>query len=289
MPIPGLQGVSPRDVTTEAVRGFVDDDMTTYAAALAFRALLALFPFAIFLLTLLGALGLTGFFDWLVEQAQTALPQNAAGLMEEIIGEIRDGGRGGLLSLGFVAALWPAAAAVRSLMRALNAAFDVAESRAAWKRFLLSIVATIGLAVVLIAATALMLVGRQAMEWLSGYFGFGGLIVDLWSLLRWPLATILLLLLVAVVYAITPNIDQPFRFATVGSVIAVIAWIIASLGFSFYVANFGSYGNTYGSLGGVIVLLLYFFLSAGALLLGAEVNAAIHHGSEGAAVTHRHA
>jgi membrane protein len=271
------------EVAKRSVKDFADDDMTTYAAALAFRVLLALFPFAIFLLTLLGALGLPGFFDRLVEQAATALPRSAAGMVEQVIGEVRGQARSGLLSFGIAAAVWSASSAVRSLMKALNAAYDVDESRPAWRRFALSIAYTIGLAVMLIAAAGLMLVGPQAAEWLAGQLGFGGLALALWTWLRWPVAALLLLLAVALVYYAAPNVDQPIRFITPGAVLAVVVWIVASLGFSYYVSNFGSYGATYGSLGGVVVMLLYFFISAMVLLLGAEVNATIHHATEGRA------
>jgi membrane protein len=166
-------------------------------------------------------------------------------------------------------------------MHALNVAYDVGESRPAWRRYPLSLVYTIGLAALLIAAAALMLLGPRAMGWLAGQVGLAGLVVALWAWLRWPAALLLLALAVAIVYYAGPNIDQPFRLITPGSVVAVAAWLLASLGFSFYVGNFGSFGATYGSLGGGVVLLLYLFLSAGALLLGAEVNAAIHHAREG--------
>ncbi len=280
MRIPGLRGLSPWGVAKRAVKDFVDDDMVAYAAALAFRVLLALFPFAIFLLTLLGALGRPVFFDWLFEQAQTALPPGAAGRVEQVIGEVRGQANEGLLSFGIGFAVWVAATAVRLLMKALNTAYDVEESRPAWKRFALSIVYTAGLAAMLIVAAGLMVVGPQAATWLAGQLGFGGLAVALWTWLRWPAAALLLLIAVAVVYDVAPSIDRPFRIVTPGSVLAVAAWVAASLGFSFYVSVFGSYGATYGSLGGVVVMLLYFFISAAVLLFGAEVNAAIHHAGE---------
>ena len=283
MRIPGFGEASPFEAAKLTVTDFVDDDMPTYAAALAFRVLLALFPFLIFLLTLLGALGLPDFFTWLIEQAQTALPRNAAGLVEQVIGEIRNQADGGLLSFGIVAAVWVAATAVRSLMTALNAAYDVEESRPAWKRFVLSIVYTVGLAVMLSVAAGLMLLGPQAMGWLAGQVGLSDVVVTVWGWLRWPVAAALVGVAIAIVYAVGPNVAQPFRIVTPGSVLALVAWVVASLGFSAYVANFGTYGATYGSLGGVVVLLLYFFISAAVLLLGAELNAAIFHLTEGAA------
>jgi membrane protein len=280
MRVPGFNGLPPVAVFKHAVRGFVDDDMGTYAAALAFHVLLALFPFVIFLLTLLGALGLSDFFAWLLDQAQVALPGDAFRIVAQVIGEIEHQTRGGLLSFSIVFAIWAASTGVRSLMIALNAVYDAAETRPAWQRYPLSILYTIGLAVLLIAAAGLMLVGPRAVQWLTGQIQLSRAAATLWNWLRWPLAVLLLLLAFAIIYKVAPNIDQPFRFVTPGSVVGVAAWIIASLGFSAYVERFGAYGATYGSLGGIIVLLIYFFVSAAVLFFGAEINATIHPATE---------
>ncbi len=277
MQIAGLAGIGPGELGKRSVKEFLADDMTTYAAALAYHVLLALFPFVIFLVALLGFLRIPQFFDWLVSQAQTALPPQAAEQVVQVIRQVEGQAQGGLLSFGIVTAIWAASAGVRSLMNALNAAYDVEESRPSWKRYLLSILYTIGLAVMLIVAAGLMLIGPQVAEWIAGQAGLGNLFLTLWTWLRWPVAVILLMLAVAVIYYAAPNVDQPFRFITPGAVLAVIVWIIASLGFSYYVSNFGSYNATYGSLGAVVVLLFYFFISSAVLLLGAEVNSEVHH------------
>ena len=275
MRIPGFAEQSPLAVIREAIKDFLADDMMTYAAALAYRILLALFPFIIFLLTLLGALGLSNFFDWLLTQARVALPGTAFQLVEQVIGEISGQPRGGVLSFSILFALWAASTAVRSIMNALNVAYDVKESRPAWKLYPLSLIYTIGLAVLLIAAAGFMLLGPNAMQWLAGQIGLSQVVATLWTWLRWPVAVLLLLLTVAVIYKVAPNIDQPFKFITPGAAIAVLTWILASLGFSYYVGNFANYGATYGSLGGIVILLFYFFISAAVLLFGAEINATI--------------
>jgi membrane protein len=259
----------------QAVKDFFDDDMLTYAAALAYRVMLALFPFIIFLLTVLGALGRPEFFDWLLDQARLALPADAYGLLQGAIEEIRAEDRGGLLSFSIVFALWAASAGVRSVMTALNAAYDVEESRPPWQRFPLSVLYTIGLAILLIVAAAVLLLGPRASEWLAGQVGLAPAVATIWSVLRWPIVVVLLLATVAIVYYVAPNIDQPFKFVTPGSIIAVVVWIVATIAFSYYVANFADFSATYGSLGGIVILLLYFFISAAVLLFGADVNAAI--------------
>ena len=275
MRIPGFADHSPTTVLKQSIKDFLADDMMTYAAALAYRILLALFPFIIFLLTLLGALGLSDFFDWLLSQARIALPGDAFQLLEQVINEIRGQPRGGVLSFSILFALWAASTAVRSIMNAINVAYDVEESRPAWKLYPLSLIYTIGLAVLLIAAAGFMLLGPDAMQWLAGQFGLSQVVATLWTWLRWPVVILLLLLTVAIVYKVAPNVDQPFKFLTPGAVVAVLTWILASLGFSYYVGNFGNYGATYGSLGGIVILLLYFFISAAVLLFGAEINATI--------------
>jgi membrane protein len=276
MRIPGFADLEPWDVIKRAVKGFFDDDMATYAAALSFHLLLALFPFVIFMLTLLGALGLADFFDRLLRQAQSALPPDAYQLLAQVVGEIRGQPREGLLSASVILAIWAASAGMRSVMNALNVAYDVEETRPAWQRYPLSILYTIGLAVVVIASAAFRLIGPRAAAGLANQLGLTTTVTTVWGWLRWPLVILLLLLLVALVYYLGPNIEQPFRYVTPGSVSAVVVWILASLGFSAYVENFGNYGATYGSLGGMVVLLLYFFVSSAVLLLGAEINATIH-------------
>lgn len=282
MAIPGLQGLSLKEVGVRAYKEFMAHDMSTYAAALSYTILLALFPFVIFLLSFLGALRLTEFFDWLLEQARTALPSDAYRPVEDVITQVQEGSGGGLLSFGIIAALWSASSGVRSLMNALNVAYGVEETRPLWKRLPMSVVYTLGLAIMLVVAVGLMLFGPQAIEWLADQVSLGSAFVTVWTWLRLPVAVILLMLVIAAVYYVLPNVDQKFTLISPGSVLSVIVWIIATLGFSLYVSNFGNYNATYGSLGGVIALLFYFYISSATLLLGAEVNAVIYEEREGA-------
>lgn len=277
MRILGIRGVGLGELSKRALKGFFEDDMVSYAAALAYYVFLALFPFSILLLALLGFLGIPGLFDWLLDQAEAALPGQAMDLVEQVIGQIRSQSQGWLLLFGIAVGLWSAPSTVWLLMVALNVAYDVEETRPLWKRLLLSVVYTLGLAVLITIATALMMIGPQAVMWLANEIGIGTLFVGLWSWLRWPVTALLLMLVVAIVYYVAPDVDEPFRFVSPGAVLCVIGWLAASLGFSYYVSNFASYGAVYGSLSAVIVLLLEFFISASVLLLGAEVNAVIYH------------
>ncbi|HYD95935.1 MAG TPA: YihY/virulence factor BrkB family protein [Noviherbaspirillum sp.] len=272
----GLHGMKPFKLVKDAVKDFLDDDMTTYASALAYQVFFSLFPFIIFLIALLGFLNMSSFFDWVRQHAELMLPPAAAEPVNKVISDLQQQ-KGGLMSIGVIIALWSASSAVRATMNALNVAYDVKEGRPAWKLYPLSIVYTIGIAAMLVAAGLLLTVGPQAMEWLANQVGFGQFFVTLWAWLRWPVAFLLLTLAVAVIYYVAPDVEQDFSFITPGALLAVIVWIAASLGFNYYVSNFADYNATYGSIGAIIILLLYFFISAAVLLFGAEINAVIEH------------
>jgi len=257
-----------------AAEKFIDDDMPTYAAALAYRLLFALFPFLIFLTTLLGVLGIPQLFDWMQTQAAYMVPQSAMDHVNRILSEIQKP-NGRLLSLGIVLAMWAASAAARGTINALNIAYDVKERRPTWKRLFLSVTYTAGLALMLLCAAAMMVTGPSVAEWIVHYIGLDAMFAMMWALARWPVTVVLLLVVVSTVYYAAPNVSHPFRFFTPGSLLAVTLWIAASVCFSLYVQNFGKYSETYGSIGAVIVLLFYFYISSAVLLFGGEVNAVI--------------
>jgi membrane protein len=257
-----------------AVREFGEDAMSIYAAALAYRALFALFPFLIFLVALVAFLDVPQLFAWMQSQAAVVVPEESMQQVNQVIAELQTP-RGGLLSIGILLALWSASSAVMAAMEALNVAYDVAERRSAWKRIPLAVLYTVGIAALLLAAAALMVLGPQAAEWVAQRLGLQQVIVTIWSWVRWPVAVLLLMLVVSLVYYAGPNVQARFRFITPGAILAVVIWVAASLAFGYYVRNFGNYDATYGSLGAIVILLLYFYLSAAVLLFGAEVNAVL--------------
>lgn len=273
-----LRNAGVWEVIKRTAKGFSEHDLSTYAAALAYRALFSIFPFILFLLALLGFLHLPDFFDWLRSQADFLLPPVAMEQVGPVIDQLQDS-QGGLMSFGILLALWTASIGVRSLMNAMNRVYAVEESRPSWKLVLLSVAYTVGLAVMLLLAAGFMTLGPQVMSWLASQIGMEQMLVTLWTWIRWPLAILLMMLAVALIYYATPDVEQDFRFITPGSVVAVIVWLAASIGFGIYVQNFGNYNATYGSIGAIIVLLLYFYISAAVLLLGAQLNATIEHAS----------
>jgi len=278
MPIFDTRGIGATTLLKKTFKEFSSDDMSTYASALAYRALFSLFPFLLFLLALLGFLNLSDFFDWIRQQAALALPPMAMEQVNPVIDQLQRQ-QGGLLSFGILAALWTASVGFRSLMHAMNRAYDGREGRPTWKLMLLSVLYTVGSAVLLLACAMLMVLGPQVMGWLADLVGLRDVVVVLWAWLRWPVVIFLMMLLVAVLYYVTPDVEQKFRFITPGSVLAVVVWVAASLAFGIYVQNFADYNATYGSIGAIIVLLLYFYIAAAVLLLGAELNAVIEHHS----------
>ncbi|MDU9391390.1 YihY/virulence factor BrkB family protein [Pseudomonas sp. zfem002] len=271
-----LRGVPVHRVLVHTVKEFLDDEMSTYASALAYQMLFSLFPFLLFLIALIGFLHLPDFFSWLRLQSELVLPPQALEQVNPVIDQLQQS-KGGLLSVGIVIALWTASAGVRLMMSAMNAAYDVVEGRPLWKRIPLSIFYTVGIAGMLLAAAALMVLGPQVMGWVASQVGMEEFIVTLWTVARWPAIVMLMMVAVALIYYVMPDVKQEFRFITPGSVLAVVVWIIASLGFGYYVKTFADYNAMYGSIGAIIVLLLYFYISAAVLLLGAEMNAAIEH------------
>ena len=260
-------------VLKRSVKEFSDDDMLVYAAALAYQIFFSLFPFIIFILAVLGILNVQSFFDWLVSQAKTVMPSQSASLISSIIGQVKGSSAGSALSIGAVVALYSASGAVRQAMHAMNVAYDIENERPAWKKFPLSLLYTLLLAVMLLSAAAMMLLGPKVAEFIAGQVGLGQLAVTLWTWLRIPIAVLIIIAALAVIYYLFPNHRQPFRLVTPGAILAVIVWILASLAFSWYVSNFSSYSKTYGSIAAIIVLLLYFYITSAILLFGAEINA----------------
>ena len=280
-----------------SIRSFLDHSMPTHASALAYQGLFALFPFMIFLGVLLVMLQVDSFFGGLIEQARSQPPQQVPGPLEPVLEQVRSSlpeevlapvaerlvGQGQevaeskLLPFGIVFfAIWSASGLAWALLEALNTVHEVEETRPLWRRFALSLVFAPLLAVTVIGGTGLLLIGPQVAEWLAGRVGLDEAFVAFWWWFRLPVALLLLMLAVSAIYHLVPNTNRPFRFVVFGAVVSVIAWALASLAFSFYLSNFASYGVIYGSLGTAVALLVYLYLSAAALLLGAEVNEAVY-------------
>jgi membrane protein len=277
--LPGLCGLGVGRVVWLTLTDFYVDDMPTYAAALAFHLLLALFPFIILLLAVLSLLHLPSFFEGLGRAVRDALPAQEMDPLAQAVQQVRTTAQEhrGVLSLGILGALWTASAGMRALMHALNVAYDVTESRPLWQRYLLSLAFTLLLTAVVITATGVLVLAPEAMAGLAAHVGLDRAVSGAWIWLRLPVALLLLMLAVALVYYVAPNCAQTFQVLTPGAVLAVVVWLSASLLFSAYVTTLAHYSAKYGSIGAIVVLLLYFYITALALLLGAEINAVLQH------------
>jgi len=267
--------------------------MGTYAAALSYRGLFALFPFMLLLVVLVGVFGPPDAVDRIVAEAKAQsseqVPQQLEPVVEqgrEQIQPLEDMARraqrraeGGLILLGVAVALWSVSALSSTLADAFNTAYGLTERRRWWKAQALSLVSGPIVALAVIVAVVLMLTGSRVVEGAAQAFGLRNLFVLLWAWLHYPVALVLLWAALSAVYRHSPAVTLPWRSVTLGSALAVLAWAAASVGFSVYLANFADFGVTYGSLGAAVGLLVYLNLSASIVLAGAELNAALHPSS----------
>lgn len=272
-----LGGLSVAELGRRVWHEIGKDEITDRAAALGYYFLFALFPALLFLTSLLGMLPLTGLMERLIAYADRALPGDAGRIVGQTLAEIQAGARGGLLSFGVLAALWAGSNGMASVMTALNAAYGVDDARPWWKRRLLSIVLTFGFALFIVAALVLVVFGPRIAETVADTLGFGSLFALAWKILNLPVVVFFVLLGIALVYYFAAAVRQHWRWVTPGSVVGLVLWLGMSYGLRFYVANFADYGATYGSIGGVILLMLWLYLSGLILLVGAEINAEIEH------------
>ena len=252
------------------------DDIGGLAAELAYRLLLAIFPFFIFLAALgafaAAAAGIDNPVERIMDAVGDTLPSNAAGVLRDQLEHILGERNPGLLSVGIVAAIWAASGAMNTLMKALNRVYDVRETRPFWRRYLLAVGLTLLSGVFFITAFTVLVVGQFLTQEAADGIGIGSLarFALYWG--RFPFVAVLLLIAMAVLFWAAPNVRLPFRWVTPGALMFLVAWIIFTVGFAFYVANFGSYNSTYGTLGGVVVLLVWLYLSSFILLAAAELN-----------------
>lgn len=267
-------------VLKRTVKEFNDDNLTDWAGALTYYAVLSLFPGLIVLTSLLALMGETTTQE-LMKYVDQVAPGQAGDLIKSSVEELRKGqSAAGLLGIiGLLTAFWTASGYLGAFMRACNAVYDVEEGRPFWKTVPLRLGLTLG-SVVLVSLTlgALVLTGGVA-DTVGNFIGLGDTVVTVWDIVKWPVILLLVPLAFAVLYWAAPNVrHHGFRWITPGSLLAIVLWALATVGFAIYVANFASYNKTYGSLGGVIVFLVWLWISNIAVLLGAEFDAELERG-----------
>jgi membrane protein len=257
------------------VREFRDDNLTDWAAALTYYGVLAIFPAMIVLVSILGLVGESAT-QPLIDNLGTVAPGPAKDIFTSALKNLQgdQGAAGVLFVVGLLAALWSASGYVGAFMRASNAIYDIEEGRPVWKTLPVRVSLTLVLLVLLAVTTvAVVLTGGLAQR-VGDLIGLGSTAVTVWNIAKWPVLLLVVSLMFALLYWAAPNVKQPgFRWVSPGGILAVVGWLIASAAFAFYVANFGSYNKTYGALGGVIVFLVWLWISNIMILLGAEFNA----------------
>ena len=278
-----LSGRSWVYVLRKTWREFGDDHCTDLAAGLTYYAVLALFPAAIALVSLLGVVGQAqNSVKTVTDVLQPLVSSSTLQTIKPALDNIATSPGAGLgLILGLLGALWSASGYVSAFGRAMNAVYEIDEGRPFWKLRPLTLLVTL-VAILLVALVLVMLIvsGPLASS-LGSVIGLSSVAVTIWNIAKWPVIVLFVVLIVAILYYAMPNVRQPrFRWVSVGAFVAITIWILASIAFAFYVATFGSYDKTYGSLAGAVVGLLWLWITNIALLFGAELDSELERGRE---------
>jgi len=257
----------------------MSDNCLGLAAQLAYYFFLALFPALLFLVAIVSFIPIHGLLDAITGSLARVAPYEALKLIQDQILNIAGNKNGGLLTLGMLGTIWSTSSGVNAIIDTLNQAYDIQESRPWWKVKAIALGLTIALAVFIVLSTVLVLVGPALAEKIADWFHLGAAFTLTWKILQWPLVFALVTLAVAVIFYYSPDAEQEWVWITPGSVLATVLWLLVSLGFRFYVTHFSSYNATYGAIGGIIILMTWFYVSALAVLVGAELNSEIEHAS----------
>jgi membrane protein len=255
-------------------RRYEDHGVANSAAALGYYFVYSLFPFMVFLATLTVFIPhVQDSIDTLLTRARMFLPSEAMVVIEPHLRGLVANSKPQLLTLGLAGALYSASRGVDAVRAALNRAYDVKESRPLWKTELLAFAVTIGGGFLLLGGIALLVLGGSVGQWAARRISMADEYVTALRWVRWPLTTVVIMLAATLTYYVLPDVRQKFKFITTGSVVGTLLWSLASWSFGTYVDHFGSYNVTYGSIGGVIVLLTWFYITGFILLMGGEINA----------------
>ena len=262
------------------VKEFKEDNLTDWAAALTYYGVLAIFPALIVLVSILGLVGDSAT-QPLIDNLGTVAPGPAKEIFTNALKNLQgdQGAAGVLFIIGLLGALWSASGYVAAFMRASNSIYDMEEGRPVWKTLPVRVGLTIVLLTLLAVTTIAVVLTGGLAEKVGDLIGLGSTAVTVWNIAKWPVLLLVVSFMFALLYWAAPNVKQPgFRWVSPGGILAVVGWLIASGAFAFYVGNFGSYNKTYGALGGVVVFLVWLWISNIMILLGAEFNSELERG-----------
>ncbi|MBM7542102.1 YihY/virulence factor BrkB family protein [Amphibacillus cookii] len=252
---------------------FSNDEVTSLSAQLSYFFLLSLFPLLIFLVTLLGYLPID--YQEIMNMMRTYIPSDSMTLIENSLDQVVQSSSGGLLSLGIIGTLWSASNGINAIMRALNKAYGVEENRSFIFGRLIAISLLISVLILIVVALLLPVFGRMIGLYIFSFFGASEEFIEIWNTLRWVISSSVFFIVFLYLYRLAPNTKVYIKDTLFGALFATLGWQVSSFGFSFYVNTMGDYSATYGSLGGVIVMMIWFYISGIIIITGGEINAMV--------------
>ncbi len=277
-----IHGVSTKQFVRDLYSEINKDNIFNGAAALAYYLTLALFPALILLMTIIPYLPLDQVDQAIMGLLGQALPAEAYGMIENVVIQVTSNRQGGLLSFSLLGTLWAASTGMFAVMQQLNITYGVKEGRNFFRARATALILSIMFGLLIIGAFSLIVLGGVVEDWVSRNFGFSEILLIFFAVFRWVMIIVALLLGFALIYRYAPDVEQKFAFISPGSFIGVLLLIAASLAFSIYTSNFANYDATYGSIGAVIILMLWLYIAGLVILAGSEVNALlVHYSSNG--------
>jgi membrane protein len=274
----GLGGLSWKELAKRVWNEASNDDVWGRAAQLSYYFLLALFPLLLVLMAILGIFADKGtqLRESLIGYLGQVMPASAGELVQKTVDELSSSAGGGKISVGLLATLWAASNGMGAVSETLNSAYNVKESRPWWKSRLVAIGLTIALAILIVAALALLLYGYEIADAVTSWAGLSGVFKITWKIAQWPIVLFFILLAFNLIYYFAPDLkEQEWKWVTPGAAIGVGLWLLVSFAFKTYLKYFNSYSATYGSLGALIIMMLWFYFTGMAILFGGEVNSEI--------------
>jgi membrane protein len=275
-----IHGVSTKRFFIELKNEISEDNISNGAAALAYYLTLAIFPGIILMMSIIPFLPIANVDKAIMDTLAQILPHEAYDMVAKVVDQVTHNRNGGLLSFGALGTLWAASAGMYAIMQQLNMTYDVKEGRSFIRARAIAVLLSLVFALLVIGAFSLVVFGGMIQDWIGERFGFTAGLLDFFAAFRWVIIVLALLLAFAMIYKFAPDVQQKFAFITPGSIMGVLLLILASLGFTYYADHFGNYDATYGSLGAVIILMLWLYIAGLVILLGSEINALIEHYSD---------